>query len=231
MSERIGALLGIPAGSPYLAEALIHPSYANENRAPRNNQRLELLGDAVLGLCASELLWTRFPDADEGALTRMRAQLVNAQSLARWARRHRIADDLKLGRGAEANGLGDSTNVLADTVEALIAAAYLAGGLDTARRACALVIEPELAAMENAAARDPKSELQERVQAEGGEPPVYEVIDAVGPAHDLCFTVRVRVGEQPVGEGRGRSKRAAERAAALAALGAWGGVGASPDER
>ena len=221
MSERIAALFGISSTAAHLGEALTHPSFTNEARSVRSNQRLEFLGDAVLGLCASEVLWSRFPDADEGTLTRMRAQIVNAEALAGWAREHSIADDLRLGRGAEVSGLRESTNVLADTVEALIAAAYLDGGLDAARRACTLIIEPALVALESGAARDPKSELQERLQGQGAEPPVYEVVDTEGPAHGLSFTVRVRVGERKIGEGRGRSKRAAERAAAAAALESW----------
>ncbi|HEY4104164.1 MAG TPA: putative dsRNA-binding protein, partial [Polyangiaceae bacterium] len=154
----------------------------------------------------------------EGALTRMRAQLVNAEALARWARREQLAELLRLGRGAGAAGLRDSTNVLADAVEALVAAVYLDLGLDAARVACARIVEVELSALESDGARDPKSELQERLQAIGGEAPTYELLETGGPAHERWFKVGVRQGERRLAEGSGRSKRAAERAAASEAL-------------
>jgi ribonuclease-3 len=215
---RIAELFGLSCDAAHLDEALTHPSYANERRAVIDNQRLEFLGDAVLGLCVSELLVQRFPQADEGTLTRLRAQLVNGDALANWGRAQNLAEALRLGRGAVQSGLRDSTNVLADAVEALIAAAYLDGGLHVARQACAGIVEAGLCSLEVAGARDPKSELQERLQAKGGEPPVYEVVESGGPAHDRWFAVRVRVMGHDVAEGRGRSKRMAERAAAVAAL-------------
>jgi ribonuclease III len=212
-------LFGLPASAPHLDQALTHPSYANERREALDNQRLEFLGDAVLGLCASELLIERFPRADEGSLTRMRAQLVNAEALADWASANDLASALRLGRGADLSGLRSSTNVLADAVEALIAAAYLDGGLAIAREACERIIEAGLVRLEAVGARDPKSELQERVQARGGGPPSYDVVDSGGPPHDRWFVVRVRALGHDLAEARGRSKRLAERAAAAAALG------------
>jgi ribonuclease-3 len=218
MIERIAGLFGLPLSAPHLDEALTHPSFANEQRISRHNQRLEFLGDSVLGFCVSELLCARFPEADEGALTRMRAQLVNAEALAAWARKEEVAQALRLGRGAGAAGLRDSTNVLADAVEALIAAVYLDVGLDAARLACERVTADELKALESDGARDPKSELQERLQALGGEAPTYELIETGGPAHRRWFRVGVHQGERRLAEGSGRSKRAAERAAASTAL-------------
>src|ERR1700744_2512356 len=156
MTERIEELFGLSADAPHLDEALTHPSFANEQRSTRHNQRLEFLGDSVLGFCVSELLCARFAEADEGALTRMRAQLVNAEALAGWARKEGLAQDLRLGRGAGAAGLRDSTNVLADAVEALIAAVYLDVGLEAARGACARIVESELAVLERDGTRDPK---------------------------------------------------------------------------
>ncbi|MEP7049420.1 MAG: ribonuclease III [Pseudomonadota bacterium] len=218
MTERIAELFGLSADAPHLDEALTHPSFANEQRTTRHNQRLEFLGDSVLGFCVSELLCARFPDADEGALTRMRAQLVNAEALAAWGRKEALAQDLRLGRGAGAAGLRDSTNVLADAVEALIAAVYLDIGLDAARAVCERIVTDELQAMERDGTRDPKSELQERLQAIGGEAPTYELIETGGPAHQRWFKVSVCQGERRLAEGSGRSKRAAERAAASEAL-------------
>jgi ribonuclease-3 len=216
--DRIAKLFGLAPDAAHLEEALTHPSYANERRSATDNQRLEFLGDAVLGLCTSELLVERFPDADEGTLTRLRAQLVNADALAAWARAQELSFALRLGRGAGQSGLGNSTNVLADGVEALIAAAYLDSGLSAARAACQLIVEEGLLSLESAGARDPKSELQERLQARGAAPPVYEVVETGGPAHDRWFLVRVRALDRDLAEGRGRSKRLAERAAATAAL-------------
>ena len=218
MIERIAQLLGLPADAPHFEEALTHPSFANEQRSAKHNQRLEFLGDSVLGFCVSELIWARFPDADEGALTRMRAQLVNAEALAAWARKEELAQVLRLGRGAGAAGLRDSTNVLADAVEAIIAAVYLDVGLEAARAACERVVQDELKALESDGARDPKSELQERLQAIGGDAPTYELIETGGPAHQRWFKVGVSQGQRRLAEGSGRSKRAAERAAATEAL-------------
>jgi ribonuclease-3 len=228
MRDSIAKLFGIDQDSPRLVEALTHPSYRNERAASRDNQRLEFLGDAILGLCVADLLFQRFPTADEGRLTRMRAGLVNAETLAQWARERRLSQVLLLGRGAAASGVDDATNVLADTVEALIAATYLDAGLQEARRVCAEIVGGDLATLEAADGRDPKSQLQERVQSAGGEPPTYEVEQAGGPAHDPWFTVSVRVGGTVVARGSGRSKRAAERAAATAALEHPGGPDGEP---
>ena len=218
MVEAIASMLGLPLDGAHLEEALTHPSYRNERPGACDNQRLEFLGDAVLGFCVSEILWDMFPQADEGALTRMRARLVNAEALAAWARNNEIAKILKLGRGAATSGLANSTNVLADAVEALIAAAYLDGGLGAARQACRAVVGPGLDRLDGVDQRDPKSRLQERVQALGMPPPVYQVTESGGVAHDPWFAVVVTVGDEPIAEGRGRSKRLAERDAAERAL-------------
>lgn len=214
VSERFGL---IPE-SPHLVQALTHPSYANERREASDNQRLEFLGDAVLGFCVSDLIYRRFPDADEGTLTRLRAQLVNAEALADWARDTGVPEALRLGRGAGASGLRQSTNVLADAVEALIAACFLDVSLERARAVCERIVETRLEAFERVGARDPKSELQERLQARGEQPPTYDLMESGGPAHERWFRVRVRAGSELLGEGVGRSKRAAERAAAESAL-------------
>lgn len=214
----LAARFGLTLEAPHLAQALTHPSYANERREADDNQRLEFLGDAVLGFCVSDLIYRRFHAADEGTLTRLRAQLVNAEALAEWARLVGVPDALRLGRGAGASGLRQSTNVLADAVEALIAACFLDAGLDQARSVCERIVESRLEAFERVGARDPKSELQERLQARGELPPAYDLLESGGPPHERWFRVCVRVGEQVLGEGIGRSKRAAERGAAEAAL-------------
>jgi ribonuclease III len=231
MREKVAELFGLSLDAPHLEQALTHPSYANERRDAPDNQRLEFLGDAVLGFCTSAILFARFPSADEGTLTRMRARLVNADALADFAREHGIAAALLLGRGAEVSGLRERTNVLADAVEALIAAAFLDQGLDGARRACERVVAAPLGSLELDSGRDPKSELQERVQAVGEELPVYEVVDSGGPAHERWFEVSARIAGREVGRGRGRSKRLAEFAAARAALGEQALVLQAEDER
>lgn len=202
---------------PRFAEALTHPSYANESSAP-DNQRLEFLGDAVLGLCVSELLARTRPDADEGTLTRMRSGLVNAEALARWARAERIGEAIALGRGARAGSEREQTNVLADAVEALVACVYEAHGLEGARKLVEQVVKEPIQEVERLGSRDPKSLLQEQVQARGLPAPTYRVRGMRGPQHDPTFEVEVLVGDDVVGVGEGRSKRVAERAAAMSAL-------------
>jgi len=202
---------------PRLDEALTHPSFANESRT-RDNQRLEFLGDAVLGLCISEDLALGHPEADEGELTRMRSALVNAEALARWAREIDLGACLAMGRGARNASERDQTNVLADAAEAVVAAVYDAGGLEAARALAREISGVARASLETLAARDPKSELQERVQAEGCSAPRYRVVATLGPAHDPTFEVEVLVDEAVAGRGHGKSKRAAERDAAADAL-------------
>lgn len=217
-SEEIAALFCIPPDGAHLEEALTHPSFTNERRSGRHYQRLEFLGDAVLAMCASEALWRTFPDAEEGELTRRRAQLVNAEALAAFARNNGVPEALRLGRGADATGLRMGTNVLADTVEALIAAAYLDAGLDAARTLCERIVHAGLEQRAGQADHDPKTTLQELVQARGGSAPHYETLETWGPPHERWFRVSVKAGEHVLAEGVGRSKRTAEREAAARAL-------------
>ena len=214
--ERIAALVGLDPSAVRLEEALTHPSYSNERRELADNQRLEFLGDAVLGFCVGELLFVREPNANEGVLTRLRAQLVSAEALSLWARQHELSKALRLGRGAEAAGLADATNVLADAVEALVAAVFLEKGLDAARALCRSIAEPALRGI--GPELDPKSELQEWLQAKTGVAPSYELVETGGPPHDRWFRVEVHHQGALLGEGQGKSKRAAERAAAAQAL-------------
>jgi ribonuclease-3 len=200
-----------------LDEALTHPSFANESRM-KDNQRLEFLGDAVLGLCISEQLAQLHPEADEGELTRMRSALVNADALARWAREIELGECLAMGRGARSAAEREQTNVLADAVEAVVAAVYEGGGLDAARALVAEITRGASATPDSLAARDPKSELQERVQAEGRAAPRYRVAASSGPAHEPTFEVEVLVEDHVLARGQGKSKRLAERDAAAQAL-------------
>jgi ribonuclease III len=213
---RINALVG-EGPIARLEEALTHPSFSNESRRP-NNQRLEFLGDAILGLCVSEWLIELHPEANEGLLTRMRSALVNAEALAQWARTVSLGECLALGRGARAGTERDQTNVLADAVEAIVAAVYEARGIEGARALVREVVREPLADAELLGVRDPKSSLQERVQGQGLPTPSYRVVAAKGPAHDQVFEIEVVVGETVLAKGEGRSKRIAERAAAQQAL-------------
>jgi ribonuclease-3 len=219
LRARVGAIVGDETSVARFDEALTHPSYSNETGAP-HNQRLEFLGDAVLGLCVSELLAARFPQADEGALTRMRAALVNATALARFAKAIDLGPALALGRGARTSGEREGLNVLADAVEALVAAVYEGLGIEAARKLAAAIAEGPLAELGPNAALDPKSALQERVQARGEPAPTYRVVRTEGPPHDPRFVVEVLVGERVLAQGEGASKKTAERAAATAALAA-----------
>jgi ribonuclease-3 len=212
----IEAIVG-PGPIPRFQEALTHPSFANE-AGVSDNQRLEFLGDAVLGLCVSEMLATAHADADEGKLTRMRSALVNAAALAAWARRVDLGACVTLGRGAKLGSEREQTNVLADAAEALVAAVYEARGLSGARSLVREMVGDLLGQAEALGALDPKSALQERVQAGGKPAPTYRVVDLRGAAHDQVFEVEVMVDDRSVARGEGRSKRLAERAAATAAL-------------
>jgi ribonuclease-3 len=219
LRERLATIVGV-GDIPRLDEALTHPSYANESSGAPDNQRLEFLGDAVLGMCVSELLATAHPQADEGLLTRMRSALVNAEALARWGRAEQVGAGLALGRGAQSGAERDQTNVIADAVEALVAAVFASHGLDGARALVRVVVTEPMTEAERLGMRDPKSELQERVQASGAIAPRYRVVASRGPQHDQVFEVEVLVGDEVRGWGEGRSKRLAERAAANAALAA-----------
>jgi ribonuclease-3 len=227
--DELAEVRAAPGEIPRFDEALTHPSFANESAA-LDNQRLEFLGDAVLGLCVSELLARSQPEADEGALTRMRSALVNAEALARWARAFGIGDALALGKGARSGTEREQTNVLADAVEAIVASVYEARGLEGARRLVEHVVREPMQEASHLGSRDPKSLLQEQVQARGLSAPTYRVRATRGPQHDPTFEVEVLIGEQVLGVGEGRSKRVAERAAALAALTAGAAEGAEEAE-
>jgi ribonuclease-3 len=204
---------------PRFEEALTHPSFANETGLP-DNQRLEFLGDAILGVCVSEMLVRSHVEADEGKLTRMRSALVSGEALAAWARHVSLGACVAFGRGAKLGTEREQTNVLADAAEALVAAVYEARGLEAARALVGDVVKDRFDQAETLGAADPKSALQERVQARGLPSPTYRVVEVRGTPHDQVFEVEVVVGERALARGEGRSKRLAERAAATLALAA-----------
>ena len=169
--------------------AMTHPSYALQHKC-RDNQRLEFLGDAVLEICVSRVLYHKFPKLKEGQLTRRRASLVCEANLAEAARRFGLGAFLKLDRGEEVVGGRENPSILADTMEAVIAAVYLDAGMDKA----AALVDLAMGDYESAAGsdRDAKSALQEYLQALGEETPSYEIIAQDGPPHARVFTARVR---------------------------------------
>ena len=203
-----------------LDEALTHPSYTNEARENiPHNERLEFLGDAVLELASSTYLYARFPDCSEGELTKMRASLVQSETLARLARQLDLGSYLRLGRGELLGGGADRQNNLENAFEAVIGAVYLDGGWETARDYVARQLTDEVLSVQRShVARDYKTTLQEHIQQKRHVSIVYELIGETGPDHDKRFTTRVLIGGQPMGEGTGRSKKEAEQQAAAAAL-------------
>jgi ribonuclease-3 len=227
--ERIALLterLGLEQGSLPQAlalEALRHGSYLHERHATgdgaRSNERLEFLGDAVLGLVVSQRCVSLFPEFAEGELTRLRAALVKAESLAAAARRIGLGELLLLERGEERSGGREKQSLLADALEAVIAAVYLAGGLPQAAAVVELLLGPFFAAATaGTLGRDWKTELQERLQASHRAAPSYQVLDAPGPQHARIFEVEVSFQDAALGRGTGRTKKEAEQSAARAAL-------------
>jgi ribonuclease III len=223
-SNALAAMLGHRFADPgLLVEALTHPSAAHRVGAnPRGYQRLEFLGDRVLGLVVAELLWRRFPREDEGALTRRHVDLVRRETLTGIARALDLSAYLRVSAGEDKSGLRDSAGVLADCCEALIGALYLDGGIPAARSFIAAHLGARIAAS-GAPPRDPKTALQEWAQARGAKLPHYEVVEIAGPPHRRRFTVRVRVQGVSDVTAWGPSKQAAEIAAATAALAALDG--------
>ena len=215
-------ILRVPFNNPSLLEhALIHTSYVNENPEPgvTSNERLEFLGDAVLGLVAAEALFQKYPDMAEGQMTRLRAALVRREALAAMAKTYKIGDFLNLGRGEESGGGRRRPANLASAMEAVIAAIYLDRGLETIRDFIVSSITPELEKIIGQGdSVDYKSDLQELIQAREGQRPEYHMVGATGPDHDPNFTVEVRLGDRVLGRGSGKSKKTAEVEAARAAL-------------
>ena len=204
-----------------LEEALSHSSYANEHRGAglRSNERLEFLGDSVLGFVTAEFLFTRHPDLPEGDLTRIRAALVCEQSLYEVAGKLDLGRHLKLGRGEEAGGGRERMSILADAVEAVFAAVYLDGGIAAASELIhRVLLDAEREADVEERRRDYKTALQEQVQRKAGQELTYCMIGEQGPDHAKIFSAEVRLNGVPVGSGSGRSKKEAEQAAAKAAL-------------
>ena len=204
----------------FLRLALTHPSVAHEQGLPvQTNQRLEFLGDAVLQLVLTGELYQKFPTFGEGPLTKARAKLVNRRTLAEHARQLNLGQSLILSRGEELHGGRERQSALADTFEAILGAIFLDGGFEAARE---FILREFLGAFGQLPAipilENPKGELQELLQSVSSEAPRYHVVSATGPDHDRIFECTVHHAGVELARGCGKSKKAAESEAALAAL-------------
>lgn len=201
-----------------LEHALTHSSYANEHRSSgiTSNERLEFLGDSVLGMVVAEYLFATHPNMPEGELTRTRAALVCETSLYEVACTLNLGRYLRLGKGEDAGGGRTRPSILADATEATLAAVYLDGGMEAVRPIIqTYILDKE---QEKSVDRDYKTALQELVQRHPGQAVAYRLIDETGPDHARVFVMEVSVGGKPAGVGRGRSKKEAEQMSAKAAL-------------
>lgn len=204
-----------------LQQALTHPSFLNEARGweTPDYQRLEFLGDAVLSLCLADILFNRYQDMPEGELSRLRASLVDQPTLAEIATLNNIGAHAMLGKGEERDGGRNKPSILSDVLEAILGAIYLDGGLQEAKLLISnlysdLIERP----LQSAPPVDPKSELQEALAASGKNVPMYSLLSKDGPAHAPVFRFSVSVDDLILAEGEGNSKKAAQQAAAMAAL-------------
>ena len=234
LEEKLGYEFRDPA---LLENALTHSSCANESRGRlQSNERLEFLGDSILGMVVADHLYRNHPDLPEGELTRTRAALVCEDSLVEVAEALRLGEylhpvsythlraheDLHLGKGEEAGGGRKRPSIQADAVEAVLAAVYLDGGIGSARK----IVQQYILCREVeglTSPRDYKTALQELVQRESGQVLAYQLVGEEGPDHDKRFFVEVDLNGTPVGSGQGRSKKEAEQRAAKAAIGKLGG--------
>ena len=223
--EELEKKLGYTFRDPELLRAaLYHSSYANEHRAGgiTSNERLEFLGDAVLGFVTAEYLYAKHPDLPEGDLTRIRAALVCEESLHEVAQYLELGQYLKLGHGEELGGGRQRPSILADATESVFAAVYLDGGVDAARDLIhRVLLDKEREEVVEERRRDYKTELQELVQRRSGQVLHYELTGTSGPDHAKQFTFRVTLNGRELGQGTGRSKKEAEQSAARSALAQW----------
>ncbi len=210
--------LGIEIDPQLYSLALTHRSYAYENGGLPHNERLEFLGDSVLGVVVTEYLYRTYPDFPEGRLAKLRAAVVNAQSLASVARELRLGEELLLGRGEITTGGADKASILADSLEALFGAVLISNGRDAADRLLHRLFDPLVdQAVTVGAGLDWKTSLQEICADRDLGLPGYRITET-GPDHDKRFTAVAVVGEQTFAPGHGRSKKQAEQQAAEAAF-------------
>ena len=219
LNDHLQEVVGARCDEGLLLRALTHRSYSYEHGGQPHNERLEFLGDAVLGVVVTDTLYRDNPDLPEGQLAKLRAAVVNSRALAEVARAISLGDYLLLGKGEETTGGREKSSILADTTEAVIGCLYLSVGMPAADALVHHLLDPLMCRSATlGAALDWKTSLQEVVTTGGLGAPRYHV-DAEGPDHDKTFTARVLVDEEVVGTGVGRSKKLAEQQAAEAG---WG---------
>lgn len=206
--------------STRICRALTHRSFLNENRhALEDNERLEFLGDSILNFLVADWLYKHFPEKKEGFLTKIRSALVHTQQLASFARSIELGPALHLGKGEAQAGGSDRDAILCDAFEAVIAGIYLESNLETVRNFVIPMMEKQSAiVVSEHSEEDPKSSLQELIQAEGIATPVYQLVSESGPDHAKVFIVSVIINEAEYARGEGHSKQAAEKEAAEQAL-------------
>ena len=202
-----------------LLNAVTHSSYANEARnGIISNERLEFLGDSVLSIIVADYLYKEFSNLPEGQLTKLRASLVCEKSLCSFSRELNVGDYLRLGKGEERSGGRNRDSILADAFEAILAAMYLDGGIEVARKHVLRFILDELKHTDDEVFKDYKTALQEIIQRNPEESVSYSLISESGPDHKKIFEVEVHLNSNVIGKGKGRSKKQAEQMAAKQAL-------------
>lgn len=203
----------------YILEALTHSSYSNENKAYSFNERLEFLGDSVLGIVISDYLFKNETKLPEGELTKLRANIVCEESLSDVAKEINLGRHILLGRGEEATGGRERSSILADAFEAVIAAIYLDGGIEEAK---VFVLDHMKEIIQDSIKgrifRDYKTHLQEVVQSQGESNITYNLVEEIGPDHNKRFVMQVKLNDEVLGRGEGKSKKEAEQSAAKQAL-------------
>ena len=198
-----------------LKEALTHKSFAGEHRYAKQNERLEFLGDSILGAIVADYIYNQCPHDEEGVLSKIKSNLVSRRNLYLWGKQLGLGRFMLLGHGEIATGGRERDSIISNAVEAVIGAIYLDGGYAAAQAVILPWVRTQALTQDS---QDFKSLLQERLQKIGKNTPVYEVIQTVGPEHDKIFTVRVSLSGTELGIGKGHNKKLAEQAAAQNAL-------------
>lgn len=203
----------------YILEALTHSSYSNENKSYAFNERLEFLGDSVLGIIISDYLFKNETELPEGELTKLRANIVCEESLSEVSKKIELGTHMLLGKGEEATGGRERVSILADAVEAVIAAIYLDGGIESARKFVLTQMDEIIQdSIKGRIFRDYKTHLQEVIQSQGEANIIYDLVEEIGPDHNKKFVMQVKLNDEVLGTGEGKSKKEAEQSAAKQAL-------------
>ena len=203
----------------YLVIALTHSSYSNENKSYAFNERLEFLGDSVLGIIISDYLFKNETELPEGELTKLRANIVCEESLSEVSKKIELGTHMLLGKGEEATGGRERVSILADAVEAVIAAIYLDGGIENARKFVLTQMDEIIQdSIKGRIFRDYKTHLQEVIQSQGETNIIYDLVEEIGPDHNKKFVMQVKLNDEVLGTGEGKSKKEAEQSAAKQAL-------------